>query len=615
MQDFFELKRTNYHIIMRLINTLTRDFEEFIGRDVPAYAILSHTWGVEEISFSELGHPGKSILEKEGYKKLDMVCQIAYQTGIKYVWVDTCCIDQSNNVELTEAINSMYNWYQRSEICYAYLSDLLPEAPLDIALGECRWFTRGWTLQELIAPEKIFFFDKDWNYRGAKEDLVDELSKITGIPQGILQHTEPLSSTSVAQRMSWAALRKTTRIEDVAYCLLGIFGVHMPLLYGSGNQAFRLLQEQIIKSVSDFSIFAWRRLPLPHRADGKQLREYCGVLAASPSVFSGCRSFAKRRPPVQSAIQASNGVIRIKMLLIQSTHETGGYRYVLPLDCSEDPNTVLGVRLRKYGPNEFVRENPYKVEEFGKRALLRSFIEKRHLLVDMKSAELAADPTSRYAHGTAHNFVGQRRFHALQIKLPKEMWQHPFGVRPGHRYDAEDLAFFITGDSEYDSGMLRLKGSLTTPVDGPRTKVDFDCLFCAIGWSSTNIESLQCTILDRRHHTMALAEFHDDVSGWDYHREQSLLHLIQHNIPKASSVCIQIPGTDTWVHVSFTVRLVDDQSVCRNKYWRVEFSCNFYHGLDELPQVKYGKWNPSYNTEKQCGIVSLQTQSRPKCRL
>ena len=546
-----------------------------------------------------------------------MACQIALNAGVKYVWVDTCCIDKSNNVELTEAINAMYNWYQRSEICYAYLSDLRAAAPLKIELGNCRWFTRGWTLQELIAPNNIIFFDKDWNYRGSKEDLVDELSEITGITKGILQHTELLSSMSVAQRMSWAAHRETTRIEDTAYCLLGIFGVHMPLLYGSENQAFRCLQQEIMKLDSDFSIFAWKR-PLPaNQADGQQLQEYCGVLAGSPSVFSHCRSFVKgRRTHVRQEIQVSNGGITARMLLIELTPKTGGYRYLLPLDCSNDLNTILGVRLRKCGPSEFVRENVYKIEEFDKRALLRSNIETRHLLVDIEGAELYAD--LRHPH-PVHNFVGQRRIHALQIKLPKEMWQHPFGVWPRHRYDGEDQAFFITSDSDYDSGVLWFRGSLTPPMGGLHANIDFDCIFCALGWSSTDIDSLQCTLLDQRPYTTALAAFHSDVSGWDYHPEQCLLHFIHHKIPRASSVRIQIPGTDTCAYVSFTASLVDDQSVCRDRFWRIEVSVDFYHGIGGVPQVEYGKWDlrhPSHRAENSMSNISTtESPSLPKAEL
>lgn len=141
---------------MRLINTATGRFEEFIGRNVPKYAILSHTREEEEVSFSDMQKDGHQA--RKGFEKIRMTCKLATDAGIQYAWVDTCCIDKSSSAELTEAINSMYRWYQRSAICYAYLSDLSPSDSLKVALPSCRWFTRGWTLQELIAPSKMRFF-------------------------------------------------------------------------------------------------------------------------------------------------------------------------------------------------------------------------------------------------------------------------------------------------------------------------------------------------------------------------------------------------------------------------------------------------------------------------
>lgn len=177
--------------------------------------------------------------------------KLAADAGIRYAWVDTCCIDKSSSAELTEAINSMYRWYQRSAICYAYLSDLSPSDSLNIALPSCRWFTRGWTLQELIAPTEMRFFDRSWIDRGSKESLCTKLSAITAIDTKVLRHELPLSSIAIAQRMSWAAKRETTRIEDRSYSLFGLFGVHK-------ETAFRRLQEEIIKSTLDMSIFAWK---------------------------------------------------------------------------------------------------------------------------------------------------------------------------------------------------------------------------------------------------------------------------------------------------------------------------------------------------------------------
>lgn len=194
---------------------------------------------------------------------------------------DTCCINKESSAELTESINSMYRWYGTTEICYVLLSDVC-KSSADVALGlqvkQSRWFDRGWCLQELLAPASISFFDKTWNLLGTKESMLDLLSIRTGVPHKLLAGDRSLSRYSIAQRMSWASTRQTTRVEDIAYCLMGIFDVNMPLLYGEGEKAFFRLQQQIIEQYDDHSIFAW---PL---AGTKQ----AGMLAQSPAAFAGC---------------------------------------------------------------------------------------------------------------------------------------------------------------------------------------------------------------------------------------------------------------------------------------------------------------------------------------
>ncbi|KAJ9143474.1 HET-domain-containing protein [Pleurostoma richardsiae] len=274
---------------MRLINTRTLLFEEFT-RDIPQYAILSHTWEEgEEVSFAEMGDP--ACTRKRGYEKVAMTCKLAAESGIGYAWVDTCCIDKSSSAELSEAINSMFRWYQRSAVCYVFLSDLNAEVALHDALVQCRWITRGWTLQELIAPKDIIFFDKTWVQRGHKVDYLDVLQSATGIDIAVLKNTVSLSRLSVAQKMSWAAHRETTRTEDRAYSLLGIFDVHMPLLYGEEERAFRRLQEEIIKTTPDVTIFGWTRpLPLASQRAALPSSPYCGILAESPEEFASSAS-------------------------------------------------------------------------------------------------------------------------------------------------------------------------------------------------------------------------------------------------------------------------------------------------------------------------------------
>ncbi|KAK0644348.1 heterokaryon incompatibility protein-domain-containing protein [Cercophora newfieldiana] len=287
---------------MWLINTTTLKLEYFIGPETaPEYAILSHTWGDGEVTFQELQDVDKAKL-KPGFAKIQKTCDLAReQDDLQYAWVDTCCIDKSSSAELSESINSMYDWYRRSKTCYVYLNDWASDSEKDWAKLEVlthtpregdepeplRWFTRGWTLQELIAPTNITFYDKTWAVRGTKSDslVVHELSRITGIAPHILQDGSEsnLRKTCLGQRMSWAACRETTRKEDIAYCLLGIFQVNVPLLYGEGDRAFIRLQEEIIKTSTDFSLFAWRQLDRTHKADQR------GILSDHPREFWSLR--------------------------------------------------------------------------------------------------------------------------------------------------------------------------------------------------------------------------------------------------------------------------------------------------------------------------------------
>jgi hypothetical protein len=281
---------------MRLLNakdfTLTYFNDE---RTFPEYAILSHTWGDDEVTFRDLAELSREqLLLKRAYEKVEKCCTKALECGLEWVWMDTCCIDQTSSAELSEAINSMYQWYRQSAVCYAYLydvdsveEDFLPDGVIDqgrlhrkLTFDKARWFTRGWCLQELLAPRNMQFFNKHWEYIGSKYDLKTPISMVTSIDEYGLFIAD-LSVLSVAHRMSWAARRQTTRPEDVAYCLLGIFNLNMPLLYGEGLvRAFGRLQEEIMRRTEDHSIFAWSGVGTDFRND------VVGFLAPHPSAFS-----------------------------------------------------------------------------------------------------------------------------------------------------------------------------------------------------------------------------------------------------------------------------------------------------------------------------------------
>jgi hypothetical protein len=230
---------------------------EFQDNSVPPYAILSHTWGPsnEEVTYQDLlSSTGEG---KSGYRKLTFCGEQATKDGLQHFWIDTCCIDKSSSAELSEAINSMFRWYREAAKCYVYLSDVstanqkarnkFSDFTWELAFLESRWFTRGWTLQELLAPRSVEFFSEEGIRLGDKETLERQIYKITGIATLALQGTH-LGEFGIEERLSWAKSRRTTRGEDKAYSLLGIFGIYMPLIYGEGEEnAFRRLQEEINK--------------------------------------------------------------------------------------------------------------------------------------------------------------------------------------------------------------------------------------------------------------------------------------------------------------------------------------------------------------------------------
>jgi hypothetical protein len=225
---------------------------------IPQYAILSHTWADEEVTLQDLLYGTSTNLS--GYRKINFCGYQAVKDGLRYFWVDTCCIDKRNLPELTKAINSMFRWYHNAAKCYVYLSDVsinstgsmeVDEDPWMEAFRRSRWFTRGWTLQELIAPVSVEFFSAEGHFLGDKRSLEGEIAQITGIPTEVLRGRS-LSDFSALERFSWAENRETTEEEDIVYCLLGIFDVFMPLMYGEGEAKATIRLERLVnESLND----------------------------------------------------------------------------------------------------------------------------------------------------------------------------------------------------------------------------------------------------------------------------------------------------------------------------------------------------------------------------
>ncbi|THU77446.1 HET-domain-containing protein [Dendrothele bispora CBS 962.96] len=232
------VNRTLYQVCpRRMINTSSLQFKDFEdGAFIPHYAILSHTWGAGEIGYQStaLVFFEREIMYKQrqgtktkpAYHKIVEACMQAYSDGLEYLWIDTCCINQEDQTDVHRNVKNMYSYYRNSRICYAYLADKHNrQGVAESGFGQSRWFTRGWTLQELLAPPEVIFFNSYWGDIGTRTKLCAEISSVTGIPEDIVRGSTSFRDVDVQERMSWSVLRKTTRSVDRAYCLFGILGV------------------------------------------------------------------------------------------------------------------------------------------------------------------------------------------------------------------------------------------------------------------------------------------------------------------------------------------------------------------------------------------------------
>ncbi|QDS77536.1 hypothetical protein FKW77_000947 [Venturia effusa] len=338
---------------MRLINTTTHELHDFPYHPMPEYAILSHTWGDDEVIFQEMTH--SSRFSKAGYTKIRGTCQLAIEHGLQYAWIDTCCIDKSSSAELTESINSMFQWYKNAAVCYVYLQDLPVHVGFEEGLPKCRWLTRGWTLQELLAPENIEFFDEGWKRRGTKFDYVNNIADCSGIPVAVLRGERDMARCSVARRMAWASKRQTSRIEDQAYSLLGIFDVNMPMIYGEGPKAFRRLQEEIVKRNNDLIILAWDNLR-------ERKARAMGLFAESSASFASTSDVDASNNSAASFTVTNKGLVISGIPLLSVAYPAAIYGecnaelYCIYLGVCGPRSAAVGLILRRIGPGYFYRD-------------------------------------------------------------------------------------------------------------------------------------------------------------------------------------------------------------------------------------------------------------------
>ncbi|KAF6826766.1 HET domain-containing protein [Colletotrichum musicola] len=354
---------------MWLINTQSLALQEFVDPSSVEYAILSHTWEDEEVTFQDINNLEQSgVRLKTGFSKIVKTCEIARQMDLRFAWVDTCCIDKSSSAELSEAINSMFSWYKHSTVCFVFLSDLpaLENSVLQPnsarrfpysqeTFGACRWFSRGWTLQELIAPDHVEFFNSRWEQFCRKYDCLEILSDITGISRSVLKSSSSLRRTPIAVKMSWAASRQTKRIEDRAYSLLGIFDINMPMIYGEGHKAFRRLQEEVARETNDLSLFAWRAALI----EGGGAQVFRGIFARSPAEFSTCSGMRRSSTGIepQREFTLTNKGVRFETKLYKHTQGA----YVMYLGFTIHGNVPVCIFLKRT-VDGFIRSEPWSME-------------------------------------------------------------------------------------------------------------------------------------------------------------------------------------------------------------------------------------------------------------
>jgi hypothetical protein len=478
---------------MHLLNATTLEVHQFIGK-IPEYVILSHTWEEEEVTFDDIDMPHAKGMA--GYEKIKKCCEQARRDGYRWVWIDTCCIDKRSSAELSEAINSMYNWYWNAEKCYAYLSTVnakeelqelddriptllseeigVPESPdeysetedkgigampewqytlyrdpvkesrrlerleasradswkrkLEIEqqkimnrkkkkleeekkeikdktlFGNSRWFTRGWTLQEFLAPAIVEFYDKYWKLLGTKSSLAAQIVSVTNIQARYILDRKSISNANIGLRFSWASERETTRTEDIAYCLLGLVGVHMPLLYGEGKQAFYRLQLEILKKTTDHTMFAWTPRSAPSSdsvtvsiGSENTTSVFASFFASSPDLYhprdlANIPENTDQRAPNALRHEMTNLGLRISLPLLK--RDDGSL--VAILNCEMENKFLAGVPMVQLAHPRFARRKDWPLEYMTENELSKSHITEMYIVTEVTMNDSGEDKSCAF---------------------------------------------------------------------------------------------------------------------------------------------------------------------------------------------------------------------------
>lgn len=479
---------------MRLLNVDTFQFAEFFYQTPPPYAILSHTWGddSEEVSYSNV-LAGRLESPETRPAKVSGCCDQARKDGYEYVWIDTCCIDKTNSVELHEAINSMFKWYRDAAICYVYLADVPTGDEIhnpDSRFYSSRWFQRGWTLQELLAPLRLRFYDDDWLFLGTKGELCDVIEDITGIPSPYLLGIHELHHASIAQRMSWAANRVTKREEDIAYCLLGVFGIVMSMIYGEGPNAFRRLQEEIMrKHTSDDSILAWGLSPLKPFNSSSALATHpshsSSVLATHPSQFALSGQIVSRPQPGTNSLDIRAGTLRLHLRFPPRLSWTFG-----ALSCGPEHDPQESVLL------PLTRASGGEDNEYTRRSDIGAVLDRvpdSHIAFACR-IKVDDNPRPSTSPAQVHYFLIQRSPSVRNLEIvdvqPPERWHRERSLieAPAPNGDGQHRAFLRLRDGNRESSDFVIV--LEAVASGPALRAQCDVMTASKDTSLSEIQGM-----------------------------------------------------------------------------------------------------------------------------
>jgi hypothetical protein len=456
------------------------------------------------------------------------------------------------------------------------------------------------------------FYDAKWNTRGFKTDIATKLSDITQIDEKVLRNECPLSEFCVAQKLSWAARRRTTRVEDSAYCLLGLLELNMPLLYGEGENAFRRLQDEIIRSTADLSIFAWRlktSLELEQEAENASPLNHpnyiddsstgclpvifddellCGVLARSAAAFFDCSEYKISQHGQLREFSVTNIGIKIRgQILGRRLRDTIAMGYVLPLNCTFR-GRALGLCLRQVGHDEYLRAAPYELFEYDTRGsdAVPTRPAERHLLTALPRELFTRPPLMCYTT----EVLPIRRKYILRIAAtPTILSKYPW---PADHYDMQDQIFFVSHESSQDYSSIAVDVLITSVQATLPRYAWVRCYFCALGWSSRNPKVAQFGMLGGDLNTSKLYEVQPKVSDWGGSSDV-LAYLLNHNgLLRAASVRHPLPDMDCIAHIKFVPKWREDSSLSINPFFNIEFSYSLWTSATE-PRIEQTAWEMS----------------------